>query len=166
MESLNKDPDFIVFLDFDGVLHPVKANEHERFRPDAIKLVNLILDELGANVVLSTAWRMDSGSGRFNSWFKNRVIDATPIHEINMKAEHPRYLEVISFLKGKEWTHVPWIAIDDKRGYFPTHSPAYITNAEVGLTEQDAKQVIQIGKSMKFAQSALLNRLGKGTSLE
>ena len=161
MDSINNPPKFILFLDFDGVLHPVRAGEHEKFRPEAIHSVNRILDELEANIVLSTAWRMDFGIEKFNAWFKDRIIDSTPIHELNLQKKNPRFHEVMDFLKSREWLNVPWIAIDDKRTHFPTNSPAYITNAVIGITDIDADNVIQIGQSMKFAQRSLLEHISR-----
>ena len=157
----NSAPKFIVFLDFDGVLHPTSASEHEKFRPEAIQTVNRILDELEANIVLSTAWRMDFGIEKFNKWFKDRIIDSTPVHELNFKTEHCRFHEVMDFLKSREWLHVPWVAIDDKRSHFPTNSPAYITDAEIGITSKDADHIILIGQSVKFAQRSLLEHVSR-----
>ncbi|MFP5382592.1 MAG: HAD domain-containing protein [Gammaproteobacteria bacterium] len=165
MEPINSAPEFIVFLDFDGVLHPLEARDHERFKPDAIRSVNSILDELGANIVLSTAWRIDFGIEKFNPWFKGRILGATPIQELNLKLENPRFHEVMAFLRHREWLNVPWIAIDDKRGHFPVWSPAYITDPKTGITARDVEYIIQIGKSMKFAQKSLsdhINRSGYG----
>lgn len=161
MTAQNPSPSFLLFLDFDGVLHPVMANEHEKFRPEAIHSVNKILDELGAKAVLSTAWRMESSIDRFNSWFKGRIVDSTPVHELGRNKEHSRYHEIIGFLKSHEWSHIPWIAIDDKRSHFPASSPAYITNAEVGVTSKDAENIILIGRSMKFALHSLLEHLSR-----
>lgn len=155
MHSSNSSPEFIVFLDFDGVLHPLRANEHEKFRPEAIQSVNRILDELEANIVLSTAWRMDFGIEKFNAWFKKRIMDSTPVHELDLKMENPRFHEVMDYLKVHEWLHIPWIAIDDKRLHYPVNSPAYITDPKVGLTPKDADNIILIGQCMKFAQRSL-----------
>lgn len=156
MNSIDSKPEFLLFLDFDGVLHPVRANEHERFKPDAIRAVNRILDTLNAKVVLSTAWRMDSDIEKFNAWFKHRVIGSTPIHELDLTMKHSRFQEVMDYLAGEKWLHVPWIAIDDKRTHFPESSPAYITDAKIGITSNDADNIILIGRSMKFAQQSLL----------
>ena len=153
-------PKFLIFLDFDGVLHPVRASEHEKFRPEAIHAVNRILDELEANIVLSTAWRMDFSIEKFNAWFKNRIITSTPVHELNLQNKNPRFYEVMDFLKSREWLHAPWIAIDDKRSHFPANSPAYITDANIGITSKDADNIILIGQSMKFAQESLLRHIG------
>jgi hypothetical protein len=154
-------PKFLVFLDFDGVLHPVRASSHEKFRPDSIHSVNRILDELEANIVLSTAWRMDFGIEKFNAWFKNRIIDSTPVHEINLQKNNPRFHEIMDFLIKKKWINVPWIAIDDKRTHFPSDSPAYITDAKIGITDKDADNIILIGQSMKFAQRSLLEHISR-----
>lgn len=156
MKSSDSSPEFLIFLDFDGVLHPTKASDHEKFRPDAIQSVNRILDELEANIVLSTAWRMDFPIERFNAWFKNRIIDTTPVHELDLRKENPRFHEIIDFLKTRHWLQIPWIAIDDKRIHFPVSSPAYITNAKTGMTDADADNIILIGQCMKFAQQSLI----------
>lgn len=159
--SHDKPPKFLVFLDFDGVLHPLHSAEHELFKPEAIESVNRILDELEASVVLSTAWRMDYGIEKFNAWFKHRIIDSTPVHELNLQQKNPRFHEILAFIKSHEWLNVPWIAIDDKRAHFPIDSPAYITDPKVGITVKDADNIIQIGHSMKFAQKSLLGHLSK-----
>lgn len=161
MNYLNNAPKFLVFLDFDGVLHPLKASEHEKFRPEAIYSVNRILDELEANIVLSTAWRMDFGIEKFNAWFKDRIIDSTPVHELNLQQQHPRFHEIMDFLKSCQWLHVPWVAIDDKRSHFPPNSPAYITDADIGITSKDADNIILIGQSVKFAQRSLLEHISR-----
>lgn len=157
MSVISEQPRFLIFLDFDGVLHPLKANEHERFRPEAIYSVNRILDALDAKIVLSTAWRMDSDIERFNAWFKHRIIGSTPIHELDLTAQHSRFKEVMNFLSDENWLHVPWIAIDDKRTHYPESSPAFITDAKVGMTSNDADTIILMGRSMKFAQQYLLD---------
>lgn len=157
MSVISEQPEFLIFLDFDGVLHPLKANEHERFRPEAIYSVNRILDALDAKIVLSTAWRMDSDIERFNAWFKHRIIGSTPIHELDLTAQHSRFKEVMNFLSDENWLHVPWIAIDDKRTHYPESTPAFITDAKVGMTSNDADTIILMGRSMKFAQQYLLD---------
>lgn len=154
-------PKFLIFLDFDGVLHPLKASEHEMFKPEAIHSVNRILDDLEANIVLSTAWRMDFSIEKFNAWFKNRIIDSTPVHTLNLQKENTRFHEIMDFLKCSEFLNVPWIAIDDKRAHFPLSSPAYITDAKIGITNEDADNIILIGKSMKFAQQSLLEHISR-----
>ena len=155
----DSEPKFIVFLDFDGVLHSTTASEHEKFKPEAIHSVNRILDEIEGHIVLSTAWRMDFGIEKFNKWFKDRIIDSTPVHELDLQKKHPRFHEIIDFLKSREWSHVPWIAIDDKRTHFPGNSPSYITDAKTGITDKDADTIILIGHSMKFAQYSILERI-------
>lgn len=159
MNALSGPPKFVIFLDFDGVLHSTQASDHEKFSPAAIHSVNRILDELEAHAVLSTAWRIDFGIEKFNAWFKGRIISSTPIHELDLQKKNPRFHEIQDFLETNEWIHVPWIAIDDKQTHFPDNAPAYITNGKLGITEQDANNIILMGKSMKFAQRSLLEHM-------
>ena len=155
VENSKDQPRFLVFLDFDGVLHPLPCNEHEKFRPEAIASVNRIVDELEAQIVLSTAWRMDYSIDKFNAWFKNRVIGSTPIHELDQQKKNPRFHEILNYLEEREWSHIPWVAIDDKRQHFPDESPVYITNPNTGITDTDTNSIITMGRGMKFAQAAL-----------
>lgn len=159
MPPISSPPKFLIFLDFDGVLHSTEASHHEKFKPEAIHSVNRILDELEAQVVLSTAWRIDFGIEKFNAWFKGRIINSTPVHELDLQKKNPRFHEILDFLETSEWMHVPWIAIDDKQSHFPIDSPAFITVGKVGLTEQNANSIILMGKAMKFAQRALLEHM-------
>lgn len=101
------------------------------------------------------------GAEKFNAWFKNRIIGGTPVHDLGLNAEYGRFHEITDFMKSREWLNVPWIAIDDKRSHFPVDSPAYITDATVGITSKDAENIILIGKSMRFAQHALLEHMSR-----
>lgn len=145
-------PRYLIFLDFDGVLHPVDAaHDSQRFRPESITLVNRIADYVDARIVLSTAWRMEGDLEKYNRWFKNRVIGATPINPLDMGEKHPRYQEVLRYLRENQFQQVPWVAIDDKASHFPPHSPAFITNGQKGLTEGNAAVIMHQMRCVMYA---------------
>lgn len=82
-------PAYLIFLDFDGVLHPADAShDSERFRPEKISLVNKIAAYVDARIVLSTAWRMEGEFEKYNRWFHNRIIGATPVHDLDLTLKH------------------------------------------------------------------------------
>ncbi len=83
------------------------AHDSQRFRPESIALVNRIADYVDARIVLSTAWRMEGDLEKYNRWFKNRVIGATPINPLDMGEKHPRYEEVLRYLRENQCQHVP-----------------------------------------------------------
>ncbi|MGH8493089.1 MAG: HAD domain-containing protein [Moraxellaceae bacterium] len=145
-------PSYPIFLDFDGVLHPVDAShDSQRFRPETIALVNRIADYVDARIVLSTAWRMECDLEKYNRWFKNRVIGATPINPLAMGEKYPRYQEILRYLKENQYQQVPWVAVDDKASHFPSFSPALITNGRKGLTEGNAGVIMHQMRCVMYA---------------
>lgn len=46
----------VIFLDLDGVLHPVDAVEHEFFSESCVFALRRLLDSCNAQVVLSSTW--------------------------------------------------------------------------------------------------------------
>jgi len=149
---MNAKPAYLIFLDFDGVLHSVHAgHDSERFRPESIALVNRIADFVDARIVLSTAWRMEGEIEKYNRWFKNRIIGATPINPLDMGQKNPRYHEVLRYLNENNYQDVPWVAIDDKGQHFPPHSPAFITDGSKGLTEANARVIMHQMRCVKYA---------------
>ena len=49
---------FYLFLDFDGVLHPISA-QGRYFRPENIKPFEHAIDGLNPRIVISSTWRLD-----------------------------------------------------------------------------------------------------------
>lgn len=151
---MDEKPAYLIFLDFDGVLHSVDAtHDSERFRPEAIALVNRIADYVDARIVLSTAWRMEGEIQKYNGWFKNRVIGATPVNPLDMRQKNPRYEEVLRYLRESDFQDVPWVAIDDKGRHFPAHSPAFIVDGSKGLTEGNARVIMHQMRCVLYALS-------------
>lgn len=145
-------PAYLIFLDFDGVLHPADAShDSERFRPEKIALVNKIAAYVDARIVLSTAWRMEGEFEKYNRWFHNRIIGATPVHDLDLTLKHPRYREVLAYLREQNLQQVPWVAIDDKASHFPPHSPAFITDGRKGLTEGNAAVIMHQMRCVRYA---------------
>lgn len=145
-------PAYLIFLDFDGVLHPVDAShDSERFRPEQIALINRIASYVDARIVLSTAWRMEGEIEKYNRWFQGRIIGATPVNQLDMSQKNPRYHEVLRYLSENNYRDVPWVAIDDKGGHFPAHSPAFITDGKRGLTEGNARVIMHQMRCVLYA---------------
>ena len=87
----------VIFLDIDGVLNHEKHYKwlietdeptplqqvypYSEFNPESCKILNRIIDETDAKIVLSSSWRLD-GINRMNSLFKHfglpRIYDITP----------------------------------------------------------------------------------------
>jgi hypothetical protein len=142
----------ILFLDFDGVLHPAVNGE-----PDFCRLP-LLWEILRAcphvDIVLSTSWRelycqddlvqlVTRGGGED---LAHRFIGSTPsfLREKNVTYLWHRNTEILTWLEGNGCSHRAWLAVDDTARWFPKNSPrCYLTNPKTGLTEADVTAIIQ-----------------------
>lgn len=132
-------PQRLLFLDFDGVVHPLVSAE--TFLPRCVDCVNEITDALDARIVLSTAWRGPDWP-RYNSLFRGRVIGRTP-DLCDLSLHHLRYQEIQAFLEEQGWQTVPWLALDDVPEMFPPDAPLYPVDGETGLTWADRDRVLK-----------------------
>jgi hypothetical protein len=142
----------ILFLDFDGVLNPAVNGEPDFCRlPLLWKILRACPD---VQVVISSSWRelycqddlvqfVTSGGGED---LAHRIIGSTPsfLREKNVSYLWHRNTEILTWLKGNGYLHEAWLAVDDTARWFPKNSPScYLTNPNIGLTEEDALAIIQ-----------------------
>lgn len=150
----------ILFLDFDGVLHPENPNRPEDFscRPHLWQILRACPT---VEVVFSTAWRdinpfddlvkfATQGGGED---LEHRFIDATPsiggVHSIAGAADHAgpfyrREMECRLWLSNNGQQDQPWLALDDFDAYFsPSCQTLYLVSHETGLTEADVAALIE-----------------------
>jgi hypothetical protein len=113
----------VLFLDFDGVLHPKGAGgaaAHFSRRPLLEKLL-LTAECLGVSVVVSSTWREAHSLARLRSFFcaelQGRIIGHTPVLE-DTDVEHLRYREIRAWLNQHPEIR-RWCALDDDRDGFP-----------------------------------------------
>mmetsp|Transcript_13339 Transcript_13339/g.31245 ORF Transcript_13339/g.31245 Transcript_13339/m.31245 type:complete len:184 (-) Transcript_13339:70-621(-) len=163
-------PEVVVFLDVDGVLHSAKGDQ-DLFQPHCCSYLRRIVEETGASIVLSSAWRLYYGT-----LFK--------VNEVLMRLRLPPAVGVTADFGGRpreeeicQWLDEhpgvkSWIAIDDMpldrgqsqpflRWYVPS-SPASArmvghfvkTVPEVGLTEGDVSLAISLLKQQDWLGGA------------
>lgn len=136
--AANTPPPRLLFLDFDGVVHPLVSGE--TFLPRCVACVNDIASALEARIVLSTAWRGPDWH-RYNDLFEDRVIGHTP-EVLDLSVRYLRHAEILAFLRAVGWESVPWLALDDVPEMFPPGAPVYPVDGELGLTEADRERVL------------------------
>ena len=124
----------IVFLDFDGVLHPESA-ECKSELLSRLPLVEAVLREFPeADIVISSSWRLDwrnqsAATLAMRQYFSPdiapRVLGATPNHlYLDRKAApgilplYPRQWECETWLGAHRPPGTPWLALDDRAGWF------------------------------------------------
>jgi hypothetical protein len=129
----------VLFLDFDGVLHPcggVAAGVRFSRRP----MFETLLQEPDlrhVEIVISSTWReaypLRKLIAMFSKDIQPRIIGATPTLD-DVAARHLRYREIRSWLNAHpEIVH--WAALDDAVDDFPNDKRANVifTNPAIGL---------------------------------
>lgn len=127
----------ILFLDFDGVLHPSPTDYRGPFCH-----LDVLQDWLRAHprvdVVISSSWREtypfeDVLRELFSADLQSRVIGVTPVLPASDLEECPRWTEIHQWLLRNDY-HGIWIAVDDAVGEFPKACPQLVAcQASVGI---------------------------------
>lgn len=148
----------ILFLDFDGVLHPVRCvgGLDEPLFSRALALWEILRACPHVQVVFSTTWRVSyplcelvkfttQGGGED---LAHRFVGTTPDFE-NEGHYGRRDLEIQSWLNDHGHTG-PWLAIDDTQDLFRDEegelancSHLYLVEFRAGLTDADTTAIIE-----------------------
>lgn len=109
----------VLFLDFDGVLHPFD-------RPDGVFTLladfeRAIRDYPEIDIVISSAWREPHGLDELRRLFSpdiaQRIVGATPVFT-DFTRPHLRESEIIAWLHDAGRQEEAWVAIDDTDWFF------------------------------------------------
>lgn len=111
----------LVFLDFDGVMHPVGCEPDRHFcQRDLFEEV--MREHPDARIVITSTWRQAYPMAEIKRFFSldiaERIVGKTPTHE-DEGDEHVRYLEIRKVLQNPKVAGAQWIAIDDSDFEFP-----------------------------------------------
>lgn len=149
----------IIFLDFDGVMDteyydyilseavkPISDEYGLLFDPECVKNLKYIIDNTGADIVVSSTWKDDMSYKEILDMWKYRglpgfVTDVTP-----NTAKHIRGDEIDAWLKECP-TKCSYVIIDDLEAYnFNEHQipRLLIVNPFFGLDEYAAERAIRI----------------------
>ncbi|MYN45996.1 hypothetical protein GTP23_13150 [Pseudoduganella sp. FT93W] len=138
----------ILFLDFDGVLHPDITYGDSALLCKLPVLEDVLRRRPAVQVVVSSTWREKRSLLELQSLFSAdiapRIIDLTPAwREVQSDEDFGAYVrqaEIESWLRttGRVWES--WVAIDDQPHLFrPFCKNLLAINPATGLTEADAK---------------------------
>jgi len=112
----------IIFLDFDGVLHPVPADMRGLFC-HLPRLEALLRQHPHVQIVISSSWRETYPWGDvileiFSPDIRPRIVGMTPTLEIRDACDiiGSRYREILDYLGG---SGADWLALDDDASLFP-----------------------------------------------
>jgi len=138
-----------VFLDFDGVLNSTRnayAFQQKAFNADGLdhtclKLVEDLCQRSGAEVVVSSTWRM----GRTEDWF--RGLFAAYGVKITIAGMTPRLRSDLRGDEVKAWLsdkgECLYVCIDDDSD-FHDDQPLIKTSHEIGFTHRDMESALQM----------------------
>ena len=109
----------VLFLDFDGVLHPFN-------RPTGTLVLvphfeRVMRDFPDVDIVVSSAWRTDHTLEELRAFFSpdiaSRMIDVTPVFDY-LEHQYVRQAEIMTWLRDSGREYEPWVAIDDSEWFF------------------------------------------------
>lgn len=130
----------LLFLDFDGVLHPRATKNLLVHIP---RIEGVLRDFPHVQVVISSSWREETHPHEIQSMFsedlRHRIIGTTPLIDI----EYPpgptgsREEEIRIFMAQPEFSGMQWLALDDEAPLFTPGCPNLILcNSLTGLDDQ------------------------------
>ena len=134
----------IIFLDFDGVLHPDGVAKFSRLPV----LERFLVEMPDAEVVVSSTWREDHTLDQLRDIFspplRSRITGVTPSLDDGYDLGG-RQSEILTFLanEGLSDTNCCWIALDDNAMFFEDSCQNLVlTDSSIGFTEQEGEQLI------------------------
>lgn len=147
----------ILFLDFDGVLHPQPSPDEELFCR-APQLWSLLRSCPTVEIVFSTSWRHMYGFNELVSFvtagggkeLAQRFIGTTPsiLQEegANIAGQyHRRHMECRYWLLGNRLESKAWLALDDDARTFPANSAnLFLVDSATGLTDSNVDLIIDL----------------------
>lgn len=143
----NSEASSFLFLDFDGVLHPVGATVDQFFCQLEL-LESWLRLHPTVMVVISSSWRIPHALVELREFFSEdlrcRVVGATGVHrrdlyqptgEIPRGMRHEREKEVTDWLHSHGLSSHRWAALEDELGlYRPGNARVVYCDRECGLT--------------------------------
>lgn len=135
----------ILFLDFDGVLHPVARTEKECFSQLPL-LEDWLRKHSNVNVIISSSWRdvitQDELEQIFSADIHTRIIGRCPM-ETDFKTIYYRYEEIMAWIAFNEYKG-DWIALDDTVQEFPPKFEKLVAcDPKKGVTEVELEKLSQ-----------------------
>jgi hypothetical protein len=140
----------ILFLDFDGVLHPEHCHESKHFCCLSI-LEDALRHVPECRVVITSTWRLEKSYEALVQKFSPDVADViegvTPryrdiIRVPNTLVGYEREAECHAWLWANNLPHCNWVAVDDRSWlYRPFCKSLFLVDGRTGLTQASGFQL-------------------------
>ena len=146
---------FYLFLDFDGVLHPISASGRY-FRPENIQPVERAIAGLNPQIVISSTWRFDKSLEEIKELLGDIigscVVDITPEFD-DPFVHNPRHIEAEMYLEKNGISNMPWVAIDDTSAFYREDAPLLLTDSRTGFTQNDIEKFRNLVRTLSMSKS-------------
>lgn len=156
----------ILFLDFDGVLHP--QYEGQTVPSDVAfchlpRFEDVMRDFPAVKVVISSTWREQFGltslKSRFSPDIAARIIGITPIYPLS----HPpavmqREWEITTWLSVRGLQDAPWIALDDAIWEFKNNRDNVIACTSHAGFSAATESKLRAALSLAFADKTIMEK--------
>ena len=130
----------LLFLDFDGVLHPSHFAGQDPF--NRVHLLEEVVEGSNICIVISSSWRFTHSLERLRKLLPNSIsslvigVTGSPVI-----GKHPRYQEIMNHTKGLE-PGTSWRALDDSYWEFPANCQELIRcNPNTGVGPKEVAQL-------------------------
>lgn len=139
----------LLFLDIDGVLHPVGADYSfsSRFFSHLPRLEELLREFDSVDVVISSDWRRAESIEQLQRYFstdiQHRIIGSTPQIAPHVVVHHRRQLEIQVWLDGNGRSDAEWVALDDWPGSFEANLERLVLTDPKRAFDQDSFQELR-----------------------
>ena len=132
----------ILFLDFDGVLHPLGASKNDLF--SRCSYLENFCSNFSFEIVITSNWRItntiDEMILRLPLNMRGKVTGTTKVIQAK---KHKRFQEIKNYLEENKLHDVSWIALDDSYWEFPNFCSNLIRcNPNVGLTIAEQVKIV------------------------
>jgi len=136
----------VVFLDFDGVLIPMRGKLSAKdFHPDCVGGLNLILTVSGAGIVVCSSWRHDVGRDMLGTLLDNG-ISIDPTMYLGFTPDDPedrRGYEIARWIEQHQFSG-EFVILDDDDQMEPVQEHLVPINADDGLTKENVVDALAI----------------------
>lgn len=133
----------ILFLDFDGVLHPEPCHDEAILFCNRSALETILRDVPTVEIVISSMWRFTHTLAELQALFSadiaERIVGLTPdwtdiSTHFSVVGSYFRHTEIEGWLRQSDRAGEAWAALDDRRYLFKPQSPNFIfCDPSVGL---------------------------------
>jgi hypothetical protein len=139
----------LLFLDIDGVLHPVGVDYSfsSRFFSHLPRLEELLREFDSVDVVISSDWRLAESIEQLQRYFsadiRQRIIGATPQIDPHVVVQNRRQLEIQAWLDGNGRSDAEWVALDDWPSSFEAGFARLVLTDPKRAFDQDSFQELR-----------------------